>query len=146
MDGRNSKTHTALFSELEGIRKQVLEYLLQALRIGNQASGKVRIRVHVEGQPAVLGLMAERTRHHIDEARKEYFLRLDRNRSGFNFREIQNVADQIQKIRAGAVNGACKLNLLRRQIAIRIVAQLLSQNQNAVERRSQFVRHICQEL
>ena len=35
---------------------------------------------------------------------------------------------------------------LRRQVAVRIVAELLAQDQDAVERRAQLVRHVGQEF
>ena len=38
------------------------------------------------------------------------------------------------------------LNLLRREIACRVVGQLLAENQDRVERRPQFVRHVGEEL
>ena len=53
---------------------------------------------------------------------------------------------RLSKIGAGAVNGAGELDLLGRQVAVRVVAELLAQNQNAVERRAQLVRHVGQEF
>jgi hypothetical protein len=44
------------------------------------------------------------------------------------------------------MNGAREFDLFGRQVSVRIVAELLSQHQNAVERRTQLVRHIGQEL
>ena len=44
------------------------------------------------------------------------------------------------------MNGARELDLLRRQVAVGVVAELLAQHQNAVERRAQLVRHVGQEF
>ena len=44
------------------------------------------------------------------------------------------------------MDGAGELDLLRSQIAFRIIAELLSQDENAVQRRAQFVRHVGQEF
>ena len=44
------------------------------------------------------------------------------------------------------MNRSRKLHLLRRQVAVRVVAQLLAQNENAVQRRAQLVRHVRQEF
>ena len=44
------------------------------------------------------------------------------------------------------MNGARELHLLAGQVAVRIVGQLLAQDEDAVERRAQLVRHVGQEL
>jgi hypothetical protein len=44
------------------------------------------------------------------------------------------------------VNGAGKFNLLRRQIVVRIFAELLAKNENTIQRRAQLVRHVRQEF
>ena len=44
------------------------------------------------------------------------------------------------------MNGAREFDLLRGQIAVWIVAKLLSQHQDAVQWRAQFVRHVGEEL
>ena len=53
---------------------------------------------------------------------------------------------RFSKIGSGAVDGARELDLLRGQIAVRVVAELLAQHQDAVQRRAQFVRHVGQEF
>ena len=73
-------------------------------------------------------------------------LGIDRHRAGFDLRQIENVADQVQQVGAGAVNGAGELDLLRREIAVRVVGELLAQDQDAVERRAQLVRHVGEEF
>ena len=73
-------------------------------------------------------------------------LGIDRHRAGFDLRQIENVADQVEQIGAGAVDGARELDLSRRQVAVRIVAKLLAQDQDRVQRRAQLVRHVGQEF
>ena len=102
-----------MLGELEGVREQVLEHLLQALGVGDQAARQMRIGVHLESELPILRLVAERARHHVEQAREEDFLRLHRNRAGFDLRQVENVADQVQQVGAGAVNGAGKFDLLR---------------------------------
>src|ERR1700753_4046140 len=41
-DRRNLQTHTSLLGELECVRQQVLEHLLQTLRVRNQAARQLR--------------------------------------------------------------------------------------------------------
>ena len=97
-------------------------------------------------KPPVFRLVTERAGHHVEQAGEEDLLGFHRDGSGFDLREIENVADQVQQIGPGAVNGARELDLLRGQIAVRVVGELLAQHQNAVERRAQLVRHVGQEL
>ena len=118
---RNGQAHAALFGELEGVGQQVLEHLLQALGVGDQAARQVRIGVHFESQAAVLRFVAERARDHVEQAGEEDFFGFDRNRAGFDLRQVENVADQVQQVGAGAVNGARKLDLLGGQVAVRVV-------------------------
>ena len=135
-----------MFGELECVRQQILQHLLQALGVGDQAAREMRIGLHLERQPAVLRLVTERTSNHLQQVGEEYFLRLDRYRSRFDLREIENVADQVQQVRSGAVNRAGELNLLRRQVVIGVLAELLAQHKNRVQRSSQLVRHVRQEF
>ena len=101
-----------MLGEFEGIRQQILQHLLQTFRVGDQTAGEVRVGVHLEGQPPVFRFVAEGTGHHFQQAGEEDFLRLDRNRSGLDLGKIENIADQVEQVGAGAVNGARKLDLL----------------------------------
>src|SRR5689334_13828863 len=96
------------------------------------------IDVDVERQLAVFRLVTERTSHGFEHATEEDFLRFDGHSSGFDLRQIENVGDQIQQVSACTVNCARELNLLRSQIAIGIIAELLSEHQNTVERGTQL--------
>ena len=51
-----------MLGELEGVGEQVLENLLQALGVGDDAAGEMRIEIDVERQMAALGLVPERPR------------------------------------------------------------------------------------
>ena len=44
------------------------------------------------------------------------------------------------------MNGAGEFDLLGRQISVGIVGELLAQDQDAIERRAQLVRHVGKEL
>ena len=62
---------------------------------------------------------------------EEDFLGVDRDGAGLDLRQIENVADQVQQVGAGAVNGAGELDLLGGQIAVGIVGELLAEDQDA---------------
>ena len=51
-----------------------------------------------------------------------------------------------EEIGAGAVNGAGEFDLFGRKVALGIVAKLLAEDKNRVERRAQLVAHIGQEF
>src|SRR4051794_857149 len=55
----NLEPHTALLREFEGIRKKVLEHLLDALRIGRNTPAKAWVDLHVEGKPSRFCFMPE---------------------------------------------------------------------------------------
>ena len=77
---------------------------------------------------------------------EQHFLRVDRHGAGLDLRQVENVADQVQQVGAGAVDGAGELDLLRHQVAVRILGELLAEDQDRVERRAQLVRHVGEEL
>ncbi len=120
--------------------------MLQPLRVRHQTARQPRVGLDLETQSSVLRLVAEWTSNHIQQAGKEDFFRLHRNGAGLDLREIQNVRDQIQQVRSGSVNRAREFHLLGGQVAVRIVGELLPQNENAVQRSPQLVRHVRQEL
>ena len=120
----------AMLGELERVRQQVLQHLLQTLAVRGDAAQR-RIDLHVERQAAAFGLVAERPRHGLLQVGQQDLLGIHRHRAGFDLRQVENVADQVEQIGAGAVDRARELDLARRQVAVRIVAKLLAQDQNA---------------
>ena len=44
------------------------------------------------------------------------------------------------------MDSASELNLLWCQIVIRVIAELLAEDKDAVQRRTQLMRHVCKEL
>ena len=93
-----------------------------------------------------VGLDPERAGDHVDQAGEGDFLGVDGDGSRFDLGQVENVADQVEQVGTGAVDGAGEVDLLERQIAFRVVAELLAQNQDAVERRAQLVRHVGEEF
>ncbi len=84
--------------------------------------------MNVERQLTSFCLVAERTRDHIHQVREEYLFRIYGHGARLDLRQIQNVADEIQKIGTGAVDGSGKLDLFAGEIAFRIFRQLLAQD------------------
>src|SRR5262249_45234315 len=138
--------HTALGGELERVREQVLEHLLETFRIGGDAAPQVRVKVDLEGKLAGFRLVPERARDHIDQIGEIDLLRFDGHRAGFDLGKIENVADQVEKVGTCTVYGACEVDLLECEVALRIVTELLPENENRIERRTQLVRHVGEEF
>ena len=74
------------------------------------------------------------------------FADIERDRARLDLRQVENVVDQLQQIFAGAADGAGKLDLFRRQVAVRVRRKLIGENEQAVERRAQLVGHVREEL
>ena len=142
----HAQRNAAAVRELERVGEQVGDDLLQPLAVGLDRQRQFRIDRDVEFQPLVGRHLAEGAVDvvlNVGEA-----LRRDVQRHGarLDLREIQDVVDQREQLRARRVDGARELDLLRREIAADVVGQEARQDQQAVERRAQLVRHVGEEL
>src|SRR5258708_7589090 len=70
---RDGEADASLFGEFEGIGQQILQHLLQTLRVSDHAAAEVRIGLHLESEMPVLGFVTKRTFHHIQQTGEEYF-------------------------------------------------------------------------
>ncbi len=125
--------------EFERIRQQILEHLLQALGVGRDRTGKIGIGIDLERKLARLGFVTERPRHHVEQIGDVDVLGVDRDGAGLDLGQVENVADQIEQVGAGAVNGTGEFDLLAAEIAFRIIGELLAENEDRIERRAQLV-------
>jgi hypothetical protein len=124
--GRNLELNAAAVGELEGVGQQVLQHLLQTLGVGYQAASKRRIEIDLEGKLSRVRFVTERAAHGIKQVGEEDLFGIDRDRAGFDLREVENVADEVEEVGPGAVYGAGELRLLACEVAVGIVGQLLS--------------------
>src|SRR5581483_6807519 len=115
-----------MLSEFEGVGKQVLQYLLQTLGIGHQATRQIGVRIDFKGELLVFSFMAEWPCNHFQYASKEQLFCFNRDRTRFNLRQVKDVADQVEQVSSSAMNGSGKLNLLAGKVAFWIVSQLLT--------------------
>src|ERR1700730_6865346 len=79
------QAHTSLLGEFESVGEQILKYLLQSFRIGDQAATESRIGPYFKCKPAILRFGSEWTGNHVQQTCKENFLRLNGNRARLNF-------------------------------------------------------------
>ena len=110
------------------------------------ASGTRGSMIDVEIHSLALRDVAERPLHRLAHLFEAHFADIDRHRAGFDLRQIENVVDQLEQILAGTVDRPRELDLFRRQVAVGIRRELLRENEQAVERRAQLVRHVREEL
>src|SRR5262245_62614071 len=66
--GRNTQRYAAFLRKLECIRQQVLQYLQQSLRIGDDGSTESWIEYDAKRQPSVLRFVPERAFERIAHA------------------------------------------------------------------------------
>ena len=103
-----------MLGELEGVRQQVLQHLLQALGVGGQAALEQRVDCHVEREAPAFRFVPERPSHHVEQAGEGNLLGIHRDGAGLDLRQVEDVADQVQQVGAGRVDGAGEFDLPRR--------------------------------
>ena len=110
-----------MLSELERVEEQVLDDLLEPLRVGEHRLGQSL--AECDGELDVLRFrnMAERLLDEVPEVLQPHLAHIDVESAGFNLRQVENVVDEVQEIAARRVNGLGKIRLLGRQIAVGIL-------------------------
>src|SRR5215471_4280658 len=146
VDHRHFKCDSPLGGKFESVREQVFEHLLQALDVGVDAARQLWTDLDIEGQMLAFGNMPETSLDSIAHADKAYLFGFDGHSARLNLRQVEDVADQVQQVGARSVNIACKLHLLGHKIAFGVFGKLLGEDQDAVERRPQLVRHVGKKL
>ena len=109
-------------------------------------SRQAGVKLDDEGQVLAFRDVAEVAFHRFLKRCKADLLGLDRDRAGLDFREIEDVIDEIEQIGSRGVDVAGKIDLLWLQIAAGILGELLTENEDRVQRRAQLVRHVREEL
>jgi hypothetical protein len=144
--GTDVQSHAALRRELHRVGKQVLHDLHETLGVRDHAAAEARIEVGREREVTRFGLVTEIALDRLAQLREREVLAFDRNGAGLDLRQVEDVRDEVQQVRARGVDGLRELHLARGQVGLRVLRQLLPQDQDAVERSAQLVRHVRQEL
>ena len=135
-----------LVRELESVRQQILQHLLQALGIGEHRLRQARIEPDEEIDVLRFGNVPECPLDVAVQILEQQVRRLDDDRAGLDLRQVQDVVDECQQIVARGMDRLRKFDLLSGQVAARVLAQLIGEDEQAVERRAQLVRHVGQEF
>ena len=95
--GRHVQPHAAVLGELEGVRQQVLEHLLQALGVGGDAARRDAGSISTSNASCRLSA-SWRNGRAIASSRlaSEDLLGVHRDGAGFDLRQVENVADQVR--------------------------------------------------
>ena len=136
----------AVSGEFDGVGEQILEDLLEALRVAVHESRQVLGELHVEWQVLGFGHVPEVAVDGVAQGGEGDFLDLDGDGAGLDFREIENVVDEVEQVGAGGVDVAGKLDLLVGEVARRVFGELLAEDEDGIERRAQLVGHVREEL
>ena len=131
---------------LNALESRFLSTCCRRLASVSMRAVEMRIDLDLEVQVAGIGFVPERPRHRLDDALEHDLFGLDRDRARLDLGKIENVADEVEQVGTRAVNGARELDLLRRQIVIRVFRELMAEDQDRIQRRAQLVRHVGEEL
>ena len=138
--------HRAFVRELERVRQQVLDDLLHALDVREHRARHVRIELHLERDLLRLGDVAERALDVALQIEQPQLADVGDDGSRLDLREIEDVVDQREQVVARGVDRLGRLDLPQAQVALGILRELVREEQQAVQRRAQLVRHVREEL
>ena len=142
----NGEGHCALVRELEGVREQVAQDLLQSVRVREQAARQVHSLFDLEGHAFVCGDALEDPLQIRDHRRDGHFRQMKFDLARLDLGEIQDLVDQPEEVRARGVDGRGRLLLACGEVAFLVVRQELGQDEDGVERGAQLMGHVGQEF
>ena len=143
----NGELHAAAIGELARVRQQVLEDLLDARRVRHQLRGHAGIDDGLEREVLVVRHRREDRLHLLDDLlRRDVFDPYVELAGLLDLREVEDVVDEEEEIVARRVDRLGELHLLGRQVAVAVVGEQPREDERAVQRRAQLVRHVREEL
>lgn len=123
--------------------QQVPENLTQVLEIADQHARQVRIDFFDQGQAFLLGRRTVFCEQGGDKLREGEGRGVEAGLPGFQGREINQVVDQVHQLLARSTQGRQQFALARGEL---ILIQQITQAQNAIHRRTQFVADIGEKF
>ena len=118
--------------ELEGVRQQVLQDLLQALHVGDHGLRQARVEADEEVDALRFGDVAEGALAVVLQIVEAQLAHVDDDGAGFDLRQVEDVVDERQQVVAGRMDRLGELHLLGREVALLVLAELVGQDQQAV--------------
>ena len=142
----DAQLHFALFRELECVRQEVPQDLLEPLTVGLDVSWAFRRHFDPKLQTFLLGNRREKIREILGQADESKRLGLDLHMPRLDLREVEDVIDESQQIVARRLDCLSVTHLLLAQPSGVIVGEQLCEDQERVQGRPEFVRHVRQEI
>src|SRR6186713_503247 len=119
------QAYTAAVRKLERVGQEVLQHLQQALGVGRNRASQARVEIRSEGQLAGIRLVPEIAFDRFAQMREQQVFALDRDRAGLDLGQVQDVADEIEQVGTGTVNGFGELDLAVAQVLVGVLRKLL---------------------
>src|SRR6266540_1640534 len=136
----DAQLDAALLCELERVRQQVLEHLLETLLVRLDRGWDVRaVHLDLEAEVLVLGDRSERTLDEVAQVGELHVADVHFDAVGFDLGEFEDVVDQPEQVRARAVDRVRELDLLRAEVLLGVLREQLRQDQQRVEGHAQLV-------
>ena len=95
---QNPQTHRTILGELECVREQIAQYLLDAQPVAHDRSRRLRRQRGLEGQVLLRGDRLEGAPQRFEGARQVYRFDLKFHSSCLDAREVEDVVDENQQI------------------------------------------------
>ena len=116
----HGERHAAALGELEGVREQVLEDLVQALRVGLDRLGQARRRARSsKARPRFSATCRKVCSTSRSTSAKTTSPDVDRHRARLDLRQVEDVVDEREQVGARRVDVARELDLLGRERVLR---------------------------
>ena len=90
----DAQGHDALLRELECVRQQVPEDLLQPPRVGPDGGRDARLEEDLVGEPLVVRDLAEAPLRELDDVCHGDLADVDGHRAGLDLREVEDLVDE----------------------------------------------------
>ncbi len=119
---------------------------MQASAIGVQCQRYRRIDLHRQAQPLLRGHAAKRGFQVSEQIAQVQRLQLELHVAGFDLGQIQHIVDQLQQLVPGPMDDVGMPDLFVVEVAGAVLSQLIAEDQDAVERRTQLVGHVGEEF
>ena len=132
----------AALGELHGVVDEIGQDLPETQRIAEQMLRDRRRDVRQELEPLLVGLLRRQRRDRADHFVQPEVRGLDIEPAGLDLREVEDVVDHGEQRRAGVVDLAHVVALLRRE---RRLERQMRQADDGVHRRADLVAHVGEE-
>src|SRR5580700_8709044 len=132
--------------ELDRVGQQVAQDLLEPLLVHVEAVRRAAAYFDAEAEALVFGHRPERGVDVIGERRELEVGGVHIHLARLDLGQVQDVVDQLQQVGPGRVDRAGEVHLLAGEVAVLVLGQQLGEDEQAVQRRAQLVRHVREEV